>query len=136
VELALIQLARRQPYSKAVMYQHVQAIGAPVDRVGIWLAVRRLNQGRFFWPGARHGSPQRILSLIIECYPTLFFKIWINNTLNVLNITDQLLLVDETPLNPHFLALNAQEAAAAFIAAGTAADTVRSYRSALADWSA
>jgi len=56
--------------------------------------------------------------------------------LNVLNITDQLLLVDETPLNPHFLALNAQEAAAAFIAAGTAADTVRSYRSALADWSA
>jgi len=52
--------------------------------------------------------------------------------LNVLNITDQLLLVDETPLNPHFLAPNAQEAAAAFIAAGTLADTVRSYRSALA----
>jgi integrase len=56
--------------------------------------------------------------------------------LNVLNITDQLTLVDETPLDPHFLALNAQEAAAAFIAAGTAANTVRSYRSALAYWSA
>jgi integrase len=34
------------------------------------------------------------------------------------------------------LALNAQEAAAAFIAAGTAKNTVRSYRSALAYWSA
>jgi len=45
-------------------------------------------------------------------------------------------LVDETPLNPQILALNAQEAAAAFIAAGTAANTVRSYRSALAYWSA
>jgi integrase len=56
--------------------------------------------------------------------------------LNVLNITDQLLLVDETPLDLHFLAVNAQEAAAAFIAAGTAANTVRSYRSALAYWSA
>ncbi|MGH8389653.1 MAG: site-specific integrase [Pseudomonas sp.] len=56
--------------------------------------------------------------------------------MNVLNITDQLLLVDETPLNPQALAHNAQEAAAAFIAAGTAANTVRSYRSALAYWSA
>ncbi len=26
------------------------------DGLGIWLAARRLNQGRFFWPGARHGS--------------------------------------------------------------------------------
>ncbi|MBY8972731.1 site-specific integrase [Pseudomonas sp. P867] len=56
--------------------------------------------------------------------------------MSVLNITDQLSLVDETPLNPNFLALNAQEAAAAFIAAGTAANTVRSYRSALTYWSA
>lgn len=56
--------------------------------------------------------------------------------MNVLNITDQLPLADETPLDPHFLALNAQAAAAAFIAAGTAANTVRSYRSALAYWSA
>ena len=24
--------------------------------VGIWLAARRLNQGRFFWPGVRHSS--------------------------------------------------------------------------------
>ncbi|WP_188251722.1 site-specific integrase [Pseudomonas sp. PSB1] len=56
--------------------------------------------------------------------------------MNVLNITDQLSLVDETLLDPNFLAINAQEAAAAFIAAGTAANTVRSYRSALAYWSA
>jgi transposase len=26
------------------------------DGVGIWLAGRRLNQGRFFWAGMRHGS--------------------------------------------------------------------------------
>ena len=26
------------------------------DGLGIWLAARRLNQGRFFWPGVRHGS--------------------------------------------------------------------------------
>ncbi|QHF03426.1 IS66 family insertion sequence element accessory protein TnpB [Pseudomonas syringae] len=26
------------------------------DGVGIWLAARRLNQGRFFWPGVRHSS--------------------------------------------------------------------------------
>ncbi|RBH52963.1 IS66 family insertion sequence hypothetical protein [Pseudomonas sp. MWU13-2860] len=26
------------------------------DGVGIWLAARRLNQGRFFWSGVRHGS--------------------------------------------------------------------------------
>jgi len=72
----------------------------------------------------------------MECYPILFYQIWIYNTLNVFDITDQLALVVETPLDPHFLALNAQEAAAAFIAAGTAANTVRSYRSALAYWSA
>lgn len=56
--------------------------------------------------------------------------------MNVLNITDQLRLVDETPLDPKSLALHAQEAAAAFIAAGTAANTVRSYRGALAYCSA
>nr|WP_314566755.1 IS66 family insertion sequence element accessory protein TnpB [uncultured Pseudomonas sp.] len=26
------------------------------DGVGIWLAARRLNQGRFRWPSIRHGS--------------------------------------------------------------------------------
>jgi integrase len=56
--------------------------------------------------------------------------------MNVLNITDQLPLVDETPLDSYALALNAQDAATAFIAAGTAANTVRSYRGALAYWSA
>ncbi len=56
--------------------------------------------------------------------------------MDVLNITNQISQVNETPLDLHFLTLNAQEAAAAFIAAGTAANTVRSYRSALAYWSA
>lgn len=56
--------------------------------------------------------------------------------MNVLDLTDQLSLMDETPLDPQSLALHAQEAAAAFITAGTAANTVRSYRSALAYWSA
>lgn len=56
--------------------------------------------------------------------------------MNILNTTDQLALVDATPLDPQVLALNAQEAAAAFIAAGTAANTVRSYRTALAYCSA
>ncbi|MNG36076.1 IS66 Orf2 like protein [compost metagenome] len=26
------------------------------DGVGIWLEARRLHQGRFFWPGVRHGT--------------------------------------------------------------------------------
>ena len=69
-------------------------------------------------------------------YPTLFFNLWIYHTLNVLNITDQLPLVDESPLDLHVLAENAQYAAAAFMAAGTATNTVRSYRSALTYWSA
>ncbi|PBK53362.1 integrase [Pseudomonas syringae pv. actinidiae] len=56
--------------------------------------------------------------------------------MNVLNITDQLPLVDESPLDLHVLAENAHYAAAAFIAAGTATNTVRSYRSALTYWSA
>lgn len=56
--------------------------------------------------------------------------------MDVLNITSQIRQVDETPLDLHFLTLNAQEAAAAFIAAGTADNTVRSYRSALAYWAA
>lgn len=56
--------------------------------------------------------------------------------MNVIEITDQLPLVNETPLDLHVLAINAQEAAAAFLAAGTAANTVRSYRSALTYWSA
>jgi len=51
--------------------------------------------------------------------------------LNVLNITEYLSLANETQLDLHSLAINAQEAAAAFIASGTAANTLRSYRSAL-----
>ncbi|PYY72417.1 integrase, partial [Pseudomonas jessenii] len=45
-------------------------------------------------------------------------------------------LIDEPTLDPSRLALKAQEAAAGFVASGTAENTVRSYRSALAYWSA
>lgn len=82
------------------------------------------------------GQPTRILGLIIECYPPLFSEDGNFSPMTVLNITDQLPLVDATPLDPQVLTLTAQAAAAAFIAAGTAANTVRSYRSALAYWSA
>lgn len=56
--------------------------------------------------------------------------------MNVLHNTVARSATDELPLDPHSLAQNAQAAAAAFVAAGTAANTVRSYRSALAYWSA
>lgn len=56
--------------------------------------------------------------------------------MNVIEFTNEHILVDETPLDSHFLALKAQKAAAAFIAVGTSANTVRRYRSALTYWSA
>ena len=56
--------------------------------------------------------------------------------MNVLNNIVTRSATDELPLDPHSLAQNAHAAAAAFVAAGTAANTVRSYRSALAYWSA
>ncbi|KPZ05054.1 ISPpu14, transposase Orf2 [Pseudomonas amygdali pv. ulmi] len=38
------------------------------DGFGIWLAARRLNQGKFHWPGIRHGStPSR-------AFPTHTFR--------------------------------------------------------------
>ncbi|NUT76817.1 IS66 family insertion sequence element accessory protein TnpB [Pseudomonas sp. C1C7] len=30
------------------------------DGFGIWLAARRLNQGRFHWPGIRHGAEMEL----------------------------------------------------------------------------
>jgi|GEM_PF-268913 len=30
------------------------------DGFGIWLAARRLHQGKFFWPGSRHGSQMEL----------------------------------------------------------------------------
>lgn len=53
-----------------------------------------------------------------------------------MNNTDDLPLVEILPLEPHALSLAAQDAVADFMAAGTAANTVRSYRSALSYWSA
>lgn len=56
--------------------------------------------------------------------------------MNVLDLTNQLPLIDEALLNPQELAISAQEAASGFVAGGTAANTVRSYQSALTYWSA
>ncbi|MFJ3524247.1 site-specific integrase [Pseudomonas sp. NPDC090203] len=53
-----------------------------------------------------------------------------------MNNTIELKTIVYAPLQLNQLADNAQQAAQAFIAAGTAAHTVRSYRSALAYWSA
>ena len=53
-----------------------------------------------------------------------------------MNNTESLQPSIDTPLAPHELAASTRAAAEAFIAAGTAANTVRSYQSALAYWSA
>lgn len=53
-----------------------------------------------------------------------------------MNKTNELKTAVDAPLELNRLTDNAQQAAQAFIAAGTAANTVRSYRSALAYWSA
>lgn len=53
-----------------------------------------------------------------------------------MNHTDDWQLVEILPLEPQALSLAAQDAVADFMAAGTAANTVRSYRSALSYWSA
>lgn len=72
----------------------------------------------------------------MECYPPLFSEDGNFSSMSVINITDQLTLVDQSPLDLHGLSANAEQAAAAFIAASTASNTVRSYRSALTYWSA
>jgi integrase len=66
----------------------------------------------------------------------LFFEDGKFSSMTVINITDQLTLGDQSPLDLHGLSANAEQAAAAFIAVGTASNTVRSYRSALTYWSA
>lgn len=30
------------------------------DGFGVWLAARRLNQGKLHWPGSRHGSEMKL----------------------------------------------------------------------------
>lgn len=69
-------------------------------------------------------------------YPTLKSLNLIYDTLNVMKNTNDIALVEIRPLNLHSLAETTAQAAEAFVAAGTAANTVRSYRSALAYWSA
>lgn len=56
--------------------------------------------------------------------------------MNVTNNTDDCVDVVSVRLTPDSLALSSQQAAAAFVLAGTAANTVRSYRTALAYWAA
>lgn len=56
--------------------------------------------------------------------------------MDVSNNTNQPISATETRLEPTEIASSTQAAAEAFIAAGTAANTVRSYRSALAYWDA
>lgn len=53
-----------------------------------------------------------------------------------MNNTPNVLLNESMPLDQHVLAQNTHQAAQAFVEAGTAANTVRSYRSALAYWAA
>jgi integrase len=69
-------------------------------------------------------------------YPTLTAHNWIYNTLDVTNNTILENTALEPALDPHRVAREAQEAAAAFVIAGTAANTVRSYRTALVYWAA
>jgi transposase len=43
----------------AYLFANRRATGMKVlvhDGIGVWLAVRRLNQGKFYWPGVRQGS--------------------------------------------------------------------------------
>lgn len=37
------------------------------DGVGGWLAARRLNQGKFHWPGIRHGSNVELDNEQLQC---------------------------------------------------------------------
>ncbi|WP_150128050.1 IS66 family insertion sequence element accessory protein TnpB [Pseudomonas frederiksbergensis] len=39
------------------------------DGVGVWLAARRLNQGRFFWPSVRHGSEVELDAEQLQALP-------------------------------------------------------------------
>lgn len=83
-----------------------------------------------------HATHSTGLGMIIQDYPTLNNEFLKYNTLNVMKNTFDVALIETQPLDLHFLAENTAHAAQAFIAAGTAANTVRSYRSALGYWSA
>jgi len=72
----------------------------------------------------------------MEVYPTLVNRYRISGTVNVMNNTPLPLERVVQPLDPQALDDASQAAAAAFVAAGTAANTVRSYRSALTYWAA
>jgi len=72
----------------------------------------------------------------MDSYPTLSTPKRLFDTVDVMNTT--LILRDDTTASLDLAVLDAasQAAAAAFVAAGTAANTVRSYRSALTYWTA
>jgi integrase len=97
--------------------------------------VRGVENVRFRHPD-RHALPSKLLGMIMISYPTLLARIWFFNTVYVMNHT--LIPAKNIPAALDMATLDAasQAAAAAFMAAGTAANTVRSYRSALTYWSA
>lgn len=70
----------------------------------------------------------------MEVYPTLVQIIRFLHTVYVMNHTSRLIEPVSERLDLAALDAASQAAAAAFVAAGTAANTVRSYRSALAYW--
>lgn len=46
-----------QRLQRAGICIEARAPPAPLlNGVGVWLAARRLNQGKFHWPGIRHGA--------------------------------------------------------------------------------
>jgi integrase len=71
----------------------------------------------------------------MNSYPTLSASKRSFNTVDVMNSTLVLIAEPVAPLDLATLDAASQAAAAAFVAAGTAPNTVRSYRSALAYWS-
>ncbi|PUA41287.1 IS66 family insertion sequence hypothetical protein [Pseudomonas protegens] len=56
------------------------------DGLGIWLAARRLHQGKFFWPGSRHGAQMELgaeqLSALVLGLP--WQRVGSNNAISLL----------------------------------------------------
>jgi integrase len=97
--------------------------------------VRGGEHVRFGYPYG-HDGLLGLLGMIRAIYPTLLAEKCKLNTVYVMNPTLVLYAEPAAPLDVATLDAASQAAAAAFVAAGTAANTVRSYRSALAYWAA